>query len=241
MSVKHLDGIFLGLLNLLLFNQIQMKKYQLFISLIALITTLYSCNDKDPIPGPQGPAGKSVNLNPYLKDGYVKGKIYSTGNDGKDTLIGEFNYQYIYSNQSSSYKRGNDPFLSIVRQDSAEDGNLFYLYSYIDIASDTIKPGPLFYLNFSYVKDLGNGKYLKFGEANRVRPFERSSIGGPWQESSLSISNYTFNQATGNLKFDFEILYTANETLSGKKSKVTGSLDVNLKEEVPLRTGNLTN
>jgi len=218
-----------------------MKKYQLYTILITLIISLYSCKDKDPIPRPQGPAGKGINLYPYLKDGHVKGKVYSTGMDGKDTLLAEFDYQYLYSNEGSSYKKGAYPSLSIIRQDSAEDGNLFYLYSYIDITTDTINPGPMTYLSFSYVKDLGNGKYLKFGEAIRTSPQERTSVGSPWQESTLSFSNYNFDQATGRLKFDFDIHYSKNETLSGKEARVTGSLDLTLKEEISLRKGDLNN
>ncbi|WP_028979041.1 hypothetical protein [Sporocytophaga myxococcoides] len=217
-----------------------MKKYQLFTILFALAISIYSCGKKDPIPGPQGPAGKDLNINSNLKDGYVKGKLYSTGKDGKDTLLGEFNYQYLLSTDASSYKRGNSPYISITRQDSAEVGSNFYLYSNIDITADTIKPEQTF-INFAYVKDLGNGKYLKFGEALRFLPIGRTSVGTPWQESTFSISNYSFNHSNGKLSFDFEIFYVADETLSRKKAKVIGSLDVNLKEIIFLRTGNLNN
>ncbi|MBO9698658.1 MAG: hypothetical protein J7604_00545 [Sporocytophaga sp.] len=220
-----------------------MKRNQILIILLTIVSSLYSCKDKDPIPGPQGPAGKDINMYPYTKDGSVKGKLYSTGKDGKDTLLGEFNYQYIFESNASLYERGRNPNVTIIRRDSVKGGNIFILSSYIDIMTDTIKPGimpGMTNIYFGYVKDLGNGKYLRFGETSRPHNNVRTDV-SPWTESSFSISNYSFDKNSRNLKFDFEILYVGNETLSGKNSKVIGSVDVTLKEIVTLRSGNVNN
>lgn len=212
-----------------------MKNYH-FISLIfTILVIISSCKKEDPIPGPQGPAGRSMEekATAYSKEGFVKGKVYSTDRNGADTLLGDFNYQYIFGSKRTAIYKGwgeSYPHFNIVREDSAEYGNFFYLICYADPILEGFNSENT-YINFGYIKDLGNGKYLKFGEGYRPDSHFREAL-SPSSQSTFESSNYSFDKTTGRMKFDFVINYDGSELLSGKNSKVIGSVDVTFKEIV---------
>ncbi|WP_028979040.1 hypothetical protein [Sporocytophaga myxococcoides] len=205
-----------------------MKKNKLLAILFSAFIAFGSCNQKEQVPGPQGPPGKDA-INPFIKkEGFVKGKMYVTDEQGADSLVGDFNYEYTTEPfVQSKYIKGENGSFNIVRSDSSMIRNNFNLTSY---KSPILGPSEIAIVNFSYEKDLGNGKYLTFGKNIGV-------FGTP----EIKFSNYTFNENNGRMKFDFIILYPAFISSNGRESKVVGSADVVLIEAVSLRKGELSN
>lgn len=108
-----------------------MKKNNLLTILFSSFIAFASCNQKEQVPGPQGPAGKdAINLI-IKKDGYAKGKMFVTDQQGEDSLVGDFNYEYIAEPfVQSKYVKGDNGSFDIFRGDSTMDQSYFNLYCY---------------------------------------------------------------------------------------------------------------
>lgn len=205
-----------------------MKKNNSLTFLFAAFIAFASCNQKEQVPGPQGPAGKDAVNQIVKKEGFVKGKMYVTDLQGKDSLVGDFNYEYTTEPfVQSQYVKGENGSFKIVRTDNTLNMNTFALSSF---SSPTQGIPPFTVIEFFFEKDLGNGKFLTFGR-------NINSFGTP----TIEFSNYTFNESTGRMQFDFIIHFDAFTSNNGRGSKVMGSTDIVLKEAMALRQGELSN
>ncbi|MBO9698659.1 MAG: hypothetical protein J7604_00550 [Sporocytophaga sp.] len=203
-----------------------MKKNKFSTILFAAFIAFASCNQKEQVPGPQGPAGKDALSLLLRKDGFIRGNIYITNQLGEDSLISDFNYEYTsaLANNQSFYTKGENASFFIARSDSTVSKRYFKFQGRTDLSQGSPSSQDL-QASFYFEKDLGNGKYLRFGQNSDVFVIPK-----------MEFSNYTFNISTGRLKSDFTIIYEGRLP-NIRRSKVIGNIDINLQEPVPLRKG----
>lgn len=206
-----------------------MRKINLLTVIFAGLLAISSCSKKEQIPGPQGPPGKDAQDRRFQKEGFIKGSIYQKDKNGEYSLLSDFNYEFTNEERSiSSFVKGNPPYFKILRTDSTFN-NFMILSSYTDPTLGIYDIGTV-EVSFSFEKDLGNGKYLVYN-INKDR----------FATPKIEITNYSFNETTGRMAFNFVILWNGSLSPSGKDSKVIGYLDVTLKESVLLRSSKYNN
>jgi hypothetical protein len=201
-----------------------MKKINFLSVVFATLLIISSACSKKDVPGPAG-------QDALRKEGSISGKIYKLNSAGTaDTLLGNFTYEYFESQEDASYALNSESKgISLVRRSAKESRDYFELFSnYITTLEEKPEETDLT-INFSYNKALGNGKYLKFMTYDNR--YYRTDIDFGNSNSTLSISNYSFNKSTGRLKFDYEMNIASYENSTYSPAKVIGSVNVTLLEE----------
>lgn len=170
--------------------------------------------------GPAGPDG--ISLEEYVhKNGSVKMDVYTKSSTGTDSLILSTEYLHEDDRTDSHYSEGDFPGFSIFRI------NLKNLTS-ISIRSEKSPSEPMenqvIYLNYDLNDTLGNGKLIS------------TSASLSTYEETLEISDYSFDKATGIIRFTFKSTYN-NSDPNKMALIVKGSAEVTLNEEVYLRRG----
>ncbi|GAL84486.1 hypothetical protein MYP_1714 [Sporocytophaga myxococcoides] len=202
----------------------KMKKFDFLTVVFATLLIISSACSKKEVPGPAG-------QDALRKEGSVSGKIYKLNSAGTaDTLLGTFAYEYFESQEDASYALNSEgKGISLVRRSAKESRDYFELFSnYITTLEEKPEETSLT-INFSYNKALGNGKYLKFMTYDNR--YYRTDIYFGSSNSTLSITNYSFNKSTGRLKFDYEMNIASYENSTYSPAKVIGSVNVTLLEE----------
>ncbi|MBO9698657.1 MAG: hypothetical protein J7604_00540 [Sporocytophaga sp.] len=201
-----------------------MKRSKLYILALASLLTFFGCK-KEKVPGPTGPAGPDgKSLEEHIrKNGFVKMDVYTKSSHGDDSLILSTEYLHEDDFTNSQYSEGELSRFYIWRLNTK---NL----TSISISSNQAPSEPLenliFNLDYTLHDTLGNGKLLSLtASATTIN-------------ESMEISDYSFDKATGKIKFNYKAKYQSS-VQGGMDLTLKGSVEAALNEEIYLRKGSI--
>lgn len=163
---------------------------------MAMTVAVMSCRTKDGEPGPAGVSDLS-------KQGVMSGTLSYVDNDG-NPLKESFSYEYYETLLDAYYKNTDDNSytLSFSRRDlkDYQKDFKFTLYGNTDQSGNPLTPqeGDL---RFSYLSVNGNNLFsfnISGGSGGSIYFGSESS-------TTCNISNFSYNEATGRLVFDYNI------------------------------------
>lgn len=194
---------------------------------IVFFVAFFGCK-KESEPGPQGPAGPDGKMLEGVvhKNGFIKLGVYTKAADGiTDSLILTKEYLHEPDRTDSHYSEGKLPGFEITRKNT-ENLTLISINSELPPNVPIEEQKINMYLE---LKDpLGNGKMLDFKNVYVM------------VNESLEISNYSFDKATGKIRFKFNGYYKKWYE-DGINLTIKGEVEANLNEEVYLRKSNFSN
>lgn len=183
-----------------------------FLIMLATCATLVftSCKDDDDIPALE-----------YSEQGFIKGTIKGTTSDGKTTIDETFNYTR-YSTAAafgeilSGYSVDGDGSIEIqvVRQDLSTGAYVALNFS-LDNAADVT---PAYDIQVFFIRETEN-----------ILVFTVSTDDND-DDNEHSVTNFSFDKASGIMKGDFMISGDGNST--ERPATVTGSFDVQTKQVI---------
>ena len=186
------------------------KNNLLLLGAICALSIFSSCNDDD-IPAIE-----------YEEQGVIKGTITGTASDDATAINEQFSYSrynpsYYTGLYSSSYDLDDDGSIEmqIIRQDVKTGGGV-QMNIYLDNASDT---SPEYEINVVYIE-----------ESDKILYFSTEGDSYSDSDNESSITNFSFDSASGRVKGDFSI--SGNDNSTDNNSTVTGSFDVVVKQTI---------
>lgn len=180
--------------------------------------------------GLQGNPGEDA----LLRQGRISGMLSGISASGIK-LDEEFSFEYYPTMDDSEYHNyGEGLSFSFGRRAAKDSENriAFSMNTYEGEAPDRYG----IRMSFSYRKDLGNGRFLKFsifpnkGQLARLSDYEKIYFDGDY--SDIVISNYKFDDKTGEMYFDFEASIHYDENSTGNPATIKGTVNVIVNEAI---------
>jgi hypothetical protein len=188
-----------------------MKKNNLLLLGAFCALSIFSSCDDDDVPAIE-----------YEEQGVIKGTITGTASDDATTINEQFSYSrynpgYYDGPYASSYILDDDGSIEmqIIRQDVQLGGGV-RIGLYLESASDT---SPEYQIRLDYLK-----------ETDKILYFSTSADSYFESDNESSISNFSFDSASGRVKGDFTI--SGNDNSTDNNAIVSGSFDVVVKQSI---------
>jgi len=190
-----------------------------FILILLTAFSFAGCNKKSDV-APQGAQGASGSQG-LKKQGAISGTITGTRSDG--TPINEsFTYEYYdNSDESNWYDVDNQYTFTAYRRDLYESQDYIEFDANGLVYGSTAPDPSNFQFGFHFAKVLDGGLVLQFGDYQNMAKLDFSYV-----SSTLNLTNYSFDQNTGRLKFDYQVDFVPSENYSYKDATVKGNVDV---------------
>ena len=192
----------------------------LYILTVMFAISVLGCKSKADDPAPAAP-----------DLGMIKGNLYYIDEDGKDVTIG-FEYNYFSSDSINKYfSNGENGYykINLLRQQINNDGSYLKfnrLVGFNDAKGLPLEPKETGF-SFSLNRLVNDKQYRFYG-------FFYSE---PGTRSTCTITNFSFNNTTHKLAFDFEADFHPDDIDFGyrfdttTRAKIKGSVSVTLEEK----------
>lgn len=196
------------------------------LTMIALFIT--SCDGED---GKDG-----LGLEGLTKYGSISISLEGTRADGAPfTDSNVFRFTSVegsdYEDHNSVIKSGTDLEFNVLRFLSAPDD--VYQETYLDIDLAVTDAGlPTESISFDYLEIYNYAVIADDLSYFVMDDYHYPSDGTSSGITNLSITNYSFNDATNKLKFDFSFVVDGANNETGNQLTVRGAVDVNVLEEI---------
>lgn len=228
-----------------------------------MVAFTFACRKNE--PGPQGPAGQQgiqgekgndgaqgfqgvPGEDGLMREGFIEGTITGTNRSG-EPISETFRYEYLNSLGESVITDYEGLGFVFSRRAAKEANSFFYLnleYVYENEEGDFEVDPHSVGLSFSFIKDLGNGKYFKFANSYSSGNWgwEKVARTGDtpilWfynSSSTIDIKIISFNRATGRLSFEYTVNLHEYENISYNSAEIKGRGIITVREEIA-RKGN---
>lgn len=189
-----------------------MKKNNLLLLGAFCALSIFSSCDDDDIPALE-----------YEEQGVIKGTITGTASDDATAINEQFSYSkyFLAGEEEGPYSSiyvtyDNDAVQMQIIRKNVQTGGEARLDLYLDDSSDT---SPEYEIELSYIK-----------ETDKILYFSTYADSDEDSNNESSITNFSFDSASGRVKGDFTISGNVNST--NNNATVTGSFDVVVKQAI---------